>query len=97
MSCVTRSFSFSVIFVMVVALFIVGFSLLFGQVMNDVTKELRDRVDVTVYFVTGTAEEQIFNFRESLEELSQVREVIYVSQETALESTVSVTRTILRF
>ena len=77
--------SFSVIFVMVVALFIVGFSLLFGQVMNDVTKELRDRVDVTVYFVTGTAEEQIFNFRESLEELSQVREVIYVSQETALE------------
>ena len=77
--------SFSVIFVMIVALFIVGFSLLFGQVMNDVTRELRNKVDMTVYYVTGTPEEQIFEFRDALEELSQVREVIYVSQETALQ------------
>ena len=77
--------SFSVIFIMTVSLFIVGFSLLFGQVMNDVTEELRNKVDVTVYFVPNTLEQQIFEFRDRLEELSQVREVIYVSQETALE------------
>ena len=77
--------SFSVIFVMTVSLFIVGFSLLFGQVMNDVTEELQDKVDVTAYFVTDTPEEQIFAFRDRLEELSQVQEVFYVSQEVALE------------
>ena len=77
--------SFSVIFIMTVSLFIVGFSLLFGQVMNDVIEELRNKVDVTVYFVSNTPEEQILPFRDRLEELSQVREVFYVSQETALE------------
>lgn len=77
--------SFSVIFVMTVSLFIVGFSLLFGQVMKDVTAELRDKVDVTVYFVSGTPEEQILGFRDRLTELPQVREVLYVSQESALE------------
>ena len=77
--------SFSVIFVMTVSLFIVGFSLLFGQVMNDVIEDLRDKVDVTVYFVPDTPENQIFEFRDRLEDLSQVREVFYVSQEIALE------------
>ncbi|MCY4576941.1 MAG: permease-like cell division protein FtsX [Candidatus Kaiserbacteria bacterium] len=77
--------SFSVVFIMTVSLFIVGFSLLFGQVMNDVTEELRNKVDVTAYFITDTPEEQILAFRDRLEELSQVREVFYVSQETALE------------
>ncbi len=77
--------SFSVIFVMTVSLFIVGFSLLFGQVMDDVTEELKNKVDVTAYFVTDTPEEQILVFRDRLEELSQVKEVFYVSQETALE------------
>ncbi|MDE0243653.1 MAG: permease-like cell division protein FtsX [Candidatus Kaiserbacteria bacterium] len=77
--------SFSVIFVMTVSLFIVGLSILFGQVMDDVTEELRDKVDVTVYFISGTPEDQIFAFHDKLNELEQVKEVIYVSQEAALE------------
>ena len=77
--------SFSAIFVMSVALFIIGFSLLFAQVMNTVTDELKDKVDVTVYFVSDTPEEQIFIFKDKLEDLSQVKEVIYVSEITALE------------
>lgn len=86
LNVVRNSFvSFSVIFVISVSLFIVGLSLLFGQLVNDVTQELRDKVDVTVYFVPESTEEQIFAFRDSLEELSQVREVIYVSQSSALE------------
>ena len=77
--------SFSVIFVMTVSLFVVGLSLLFGQVMDDVVQELQDKVDVTVYFVSDTPEDQIFEFRDKLKGLAQVREVIYVSQEQALE------------
>ena len=53
--------------------------------MDDVTEELKNKVDVTAYFVTDTPEEQILVFRDRLEELSQVKEVFYVSQETALE------------
>ena len=86
LSVVRNSFvSFSVVFVMTVSLFIVGTSLLFGQVMNDVAEELRNKVDVTVYFIPDTSEEQVFVFRDKLNELSQVREVIYVSQSAALE------------
>ena len=77
--------SFSVIFVMTVTLFIVGASLLFGEVVGDVTRELRDKVDVTVYFIPETPEEQILSFKENLESLSQVRGVFYVSQVLALQ------------
>lgn len=77
--------SFSVIFVMAVSLFIVGFSLLFGQVMKDVTDSLREKVDMTVYFTQEANEAQIFEFRDKLGELSSVREVVYVSKEIALE------------
>ena len=77
--------SFSAVFVMTVSLFIVGFSLLFGQVMDDVTEELRNKVDVTAYFVPGTPESQILEFQDLLKGLSQVREVIYTSQEKAWE------------
>ena len=86
LNVVRNSFvSFSVIFVMVVSLFIVGVSLLLGQVTNEVTEELRNKVDVTVYFVPETPQDQIFVFRDKLNELEQVREVIYVSRESALE------------
>ena len=77
--------SFSVILVMTVTLFIVGFSLLFVQVMGGVIDELAKKADMTVYFVPGTSEEQIQVFKERISELSYVREVIYVSQLTALE------------
>ena len=77
--------SFSVIFVVTVALFIVGLSILFGQLMNDVTQELRDKVDVTVYFVPEATEVQIFDFRDKLAELSNVKEVIYISRTATLE------------
>lgn len=77
--------SFSVILVMAVTLFIVGFSLLFVQVMGGVVNELGNKADMTVYFVPGTSEEQINVFKERISELSYVREVIYVSQLTALE------------
>ena len=77
--------SFSVIFVVSTALFIVGLALLFGSLMDDVTDELRDKVDITIYFVPESTEGQIFEFRDKLAELSQVKEVIYVSQSSALE------------
>ncbi len=77
--------SFSVILVMTVTLFIVGFSLLFVQVMGGVVEELGNKADMTVYFVPGTSEDQIFEFRDHIKKLSYVREVTYVSQLTALE------------
>ena len=77
--------SFSAIFVMTVTLFVVGFSLLLGQMVNDVVDSLEEKVDVTVYFVPGTPEDQIFEFKTKLDRLDSVREVIYVSQDSALE------------
>ena len=77
--------SASVIFVMTISLFVVGLSLLFGWAMSGVINDLREKVDVTVYFVPEATEEQVFEFRDLLTDLSQVREVVYVSKLVALE------------
>ena len=77
--------SFSAIFVMTIMLFVVGFAVLLGQVTNDVVGTLRDKVDLTVYFVSNTPEEQIIAFRDTAESHPTVSRVVYVSQDSALE------------
>ena len=76
--------SFSAIFVMTVTLFVVGFSLLLGQLANDVITALRDKVDTTVYFVANTPESQIDDLRAKLKNLPEVKDVVYTSQDGAL-------------
>ncbi len=84
---IVRNFfvSASAVFVMTTTLFVVGFSLLLGQVVDDFVDTISDKVDVTVYFVPGVQEEQILSFKEKLDGRNDVREVIYTSQVSALD------------
>lgn len=76
--------SLSSIFVMVVALSVVG-ALVFGSaILNTTLEELRDKVDLNVYFVNGAPEEEILALKKTLESLPEVELVGYVSQEQAL-------------
>jgi cell division transport system permease protein len=47
---------------------------------------IKDKVDVTIYFVPGTAEDKIMSVKETLTKVPEVASVSYTSQEEALAS-----------
>jgi cell division transport system permease protein len=77
--------SFSAVFVLTVTLFVVG-SMLFMQATLETTlEEIKDKVDVNVYFTSSAEEQQIFEIKSLLEELVETERVEYVSSEQSLE------------
>lgn len=78
--------SFASVLVMVIALSVIGGVLFIGAVLNITMQELRDRVDVNVYFVTTAAENDILALKTKIESLPEVARVQYVSREQALEN-----------
>ena len=73
--------SIASIFVMTVTLFVIG-SIFFIQATLDTTlMQLRDKVDVNVYFALSAREDQILNLKKDLESLPHVKNVEYKSRE----------------
>ena len=58
--------------------------IIFGVVTHAATTAIQDKIDISVYFKTNTPEDEILNIQQSLEGLSQVATVDYVSQAQAL-------------
>lgn len=77
--------SLAAISVMTVTLFVVGSILLLSQLLDVSLSNIRDKVDITVYMVTGAAEADVLQLKTSLESQPDVREVIYTSRGQALE------------
>ena len=76
--------SLSSVFVMIVTLSVIG-SLIFGSALLNATLDgLRNKVDLNVYFIPGTAEKDVLSIKQTLGTLSEVETVGYVSQEQAL-------------
>lgn len=76
--------SFASILVMTVTLFVVGVAMFAGVMLNFTIAELRDKVDVSIYFLTETPEERIMELKTSLEARPEVVSVAYLSREEAL-------------
>ena len=57
-----------------------------GAILNLTMDELRDKVDVNVYFVTTAEEEDILALKTKIEALPEVKFVGYTSREQALEN-----------
>ncbi len=76
--------SLASIFVMFVTLSVIGSLLFTSAVLHSTLDELRDKVDLNVYFVPKTSESDILNIKKSLENLPEVEKVTYVSQDQAL-------------
>lgn len=76
--------SLSSILVMVVALFMIGSTILISVFLNSTLKQVQDKIDINVYFHTDTAEEDVLQFKKSLEALPDVANVTYTSKEDAL-------------
>ncbi|MBU1091665.1 ABC transporter permease [Patescibacteria group bacterium] len=78
--------SVATILIMVITLFSIG-SLVFGKaILLTVLDQLQDKVDITVYFKIDAEESDITFLQESLSDLSEVKNVMYVSKEDALKS-----------
>ncbi|MDP2704903.1 MAG: permease-like cell division protein FtsX [Patescibacteria group bacterium] len=77
--------SLSSVLIMVVTLSVIGSIIFLGAILDSTLTEIRNKVDVNVYFVTSAAEDDILSIKARLETLPEVNEVTYVSREQALE------------
>lgn len=73
------------VIIMTLALFVFIGLILFNIVTGAAASSIQDKIDISVYFNTNTAEDQILNIEQSLQGLPQVGAVTYVSQSQALE------------
>lgn len=76
--------SLASILVMTITLFVMT-SLIFIQAgLNSALNDIKEKVDVTVYFVSDADEDSIQELKEALGKLPEVREIFYKSKEEAL-------------
>lgn len=77
--------SLSSILVMMVTLFVIGSTIFSGAILRSTLNEIRDKVDINVYFVNSAPVDDIMAIKNSLEQLPEVMPpVTYVSREEAL-------------
>lgn len=76
--------SLSSILIMVVTLFVITSLIYINASLDTALKDIKDKVDVTVYFVPGANEQSIDDIKSSLSKLPEIKEVSYTSQEEAL-------------
>lgn len=76
--------SLSSVFVITVALFVIGATMMLDQLLVVSLKNLESKVDINVYFVTSAQEADVFVLKNSLEAMPDVASVNYVSKEEVL-------------
>jgi len=73
------------IFVVVVTLFIIGGLILGNAFLSATLADIKDKVDINVYFNTTAEESEVLTMKTEIESLPEVKAVEYVSREEALE------------
>jgi cell division transport system permease protein len=83
----TRSVFTSIasVLIMTVTLFVITSLILVNITLNSSLNNIKEKVDVTVYFVPNAPEDVILEIKDSLESLPEVSGVAYVSQEKSLQ------------
>lgn len=77
--------SLSAIFVMTVALFVIGGSMLSSVFLQETLRTIEEKVDINVYFTSTAKAEDILALRDSLEKMPEVAQVEYVSRDQAID------------
>ncbi len=78
--------SIASVLIMTITLFVIT-SLIFIQAsLNASLNDIKERVDVTVYFIPGAEVDEISEIKSSLEKLPEIREVSYTSEDEALKN-----------
>lgn len=76
--------SLSSVLVVTVMLSVVGIIIFLQATLQTALQSIRDRVDVTVSFVVSAPEEKILLLKNDLEQLPEVKEVVYKEREVVL-------------
>lgn len=76
--------SLAAVLIMTVTLFVIGSVLFLLAGLNSSLAEIKNKVDVSVYFAVNADEPSILSVKKSLEAFPSVSEVIYISREQAL-------------
>lgn len=76
--------SLASIFVITVALFVIGSTMFIDQLLTVSLKNLQEKVDINVYFVPGAPQVEIDAIRSAVSALPDVANVTYTSREEAL-------------
>lgn len=77
--------SLASVFVIMVALFVIGSTMFIDQLLTTSLNSLKEKVDINVYFVPSATEEDIESIRAAVAALPDVSGVTYTSREEALE------------
>lgn len=77
--------SFAAVLIMTITLSVICIIVMLQAVLYSSLEQIRNKVDVTIYFNVGVNQEKIFAMRDSLLNLPEVDTIIYVSAEEALE------------
>jgi len=78
--------SFASILVVTITLSVIA-GIIFSQaILASSLNEIKNRVDITVYFKLNTSETEISNFQSALEQLPEVAKVNFVSAEQSLQN-----------
>ena len=72
------------VIIMTLALLVFAGLIFFGVVTSRAAASIEDKIDISVYFNTNTAEDEILSIQQSLEGLPQVQSVDYISRDQAL-------------
>ena len=78
--------STATIAIMGLTLFVVHSLVLFSVITQTALATLQDKIDVSVYFNVTAPEDEVLGIKTSLERLSEVKSVEYISREEALDS-----------
>ncbi len=74
----------STLTIMALALFVFEGMMIFNAMSNAAIQSLEEKIDISVYFKTNASEDAILNLKRSIEGLSEVKAVDYISKEEAL-------------
>jgi len=77
--------SWAAVLVMTITLFVITTIILLQAVLHFSLDQVKNKVDVTIYFNVDTPEEQIMALEKSIEKLPEVASVVYTSQDDALK------------
>jgi len=78
--------SLASILVVVITLFAIGSLVFFKGGLDALIAQLKDKVDITVYFKPEAQEPDIMAIKTAVSKLSETKDVVYVDREQALES-----------
>ncbi|MBI4094644.1 MAG: ABC transporter permease [Candidatus Liptonbacteria bacterium] len=77
--------SVTTVIIMTLALLVSIGLIIFNVVTKQTVASIQDKIDISVYFKNNAPEDEIFSIKKSLENLSEVKTVQYLSSDEALE------------